>query len=178
MCTWGYFLPWFFIRPGLTASDMRFSGHGLSSLAVLNHPPTARRRPGGRPLSHLPNACGIGQRSRGASGWSAQCHQRCRPGHRHRARHVRLPSSSRSIRAQPPNFIGWSHSGQMGGPPDMAWTIPRGQPVEPRQPLVAGAGLLDLASARVCPGPLLHAARLGRRGGDGQRVVHTGREVA
>jgi hypothetical protein len=57
---------------------------------------------------------GKGQTSSGSSGRSAQPHQTCRPEHRHSARQVRRPSSSRLQSTKPPNRMDWLHSGQAG----------------------------------------------------------------
>ncbi|MEV8558213.1 hypothetical protein AB0478_17505 [Streptomyces sp. NPDC051917] len=53
---------------------------------------------------------GIEQTSNGSSGRSAQPHQACRPAHFHNHRQIRRPSSSRSERTKPPDFMGRPHS--------------------------------------------------------------------
>lgn len=69
------------------------------------------------------NSFGTGQTSIGSSGRSAHCHHVCRSAHRHNARQVRRPSSSRLESTRPPDSKGRRHSGQAGAALVMGRTL-------------------------------------------------------
>lgn len=71
------------------------------------------------------NSPGAGHTSSGSSGRSAQPHQTCQLAHFHNDRHIRRPSSSRSERTKPPDFMGWPHSGHVGPALVMRGTLTR-----------------------------------------------------
>lgn len=78
---------------------------------------------GPAPLPQEPNRSGYGHGSNADAGLSAHIHHRCPSAHPHSARHVRFPSSSRSIRTMPPHFKTRLQMGHVGRSVDTTTTV-------------------------------------------------------